>query len=69
MVCGLEIPLAILGAVAGIMTAVASLSESLALQKKYSANGILHGIYHILHPEKCIEPSDSSDSIISLDQD
>ena len=33
MVCGLEIPLAILGAVAGIMTAVASLSESLALQK------------------------------------
>jgi len=55
--------LACITAVAGSITAV---SETLPFMKKYSANGLLHGIWHMIHPEKCINESESSESIGSL---
>lgn len=57
MTCGLEIPLAALGAIAAIATAITALSETLPFLKKYSANGILHAVYHLVHPNKCLEES------------
>ena len=57
MVCGLEIPLAVLAAVAAVATAVTALSETLPFLKKFSSNGILHGVYHLMHPNKCVEES------------
>jgi len=55
MTCLLEIPLAALAAVAAVATAVTALSETLPFLKKFSGNGIIHGIYHIFHPSKCVE--------------
>ena len=55
MTCGLEIPLAALAAIAAVATAVTALSETLPFLKKFSGNGVLHGIYHILNPTKCTE--------------
>lgn len=55
MTCGLEIPLATLGAIAAVATAITALSETLPFLKKFSGNGIIHGIYHIFHPSKCVE--------------
>ena len=55
MVCGLEIPLAALAAIAAVATAITALSETLPFLKKFSGNGVLHGIYHIFHPSKCTE--------------
>tara|TARA_R110001599_G_scaffold54299_3_gene151114 strand:+ start:109 stop:321 length:213 start_codon:yes stop_codon:yes gene_type:complete len=58
MVCGLiEIPLAVLAAVAAVATAITALSETLPFLSKYSANGILHAVYHLVHPNKCTEES------------
>ena len=67
MVCGLEIPLAVLGAITAFTTLMTTISEGLPFIKKYSGNGIIHGIYHLIHPDKCIEPTmTSSDSLSSL---
>jgi hypothetical protein len=55
MTCGLEIPLAALGAIAAVATAITALSETLPFLKKFSGNGIIHGIYHIINPTKCVE--------------
>ena len=55
MTCFLEIPLAVLAAVAAVATAITALSETLPFLSKYSANGILHAIYHLVHPNKCVE--------------
>ena len=70
MVCGLEIPLAILGAITACTTLMTTISEGLPFIKKYSGNGIIHGIYHLVHPDKCIEPTmTSSDSLSSLGEE
>tara|TARA_R110000772_G_scaffold54770_4_gene125059 strand:+ start:455 stop:673 length:219 start_codon:yes stop_codon:yes gene_type:complete len=70
MVCGLEIPLAILGAITACTTLMTTISEGLPFIKKYSGNGIIHGIYHLIHPDKCIEPTmTSSDSLSSLGEE
>tara|TARA_R110000764_G_scaffold231628_1_gene323350 strand:- start:1062 stop:1262 length:201 start_codon:yes stop_codon:yes gene_type:complete len=63
----LEIILPIIIAVTAVAGAVTAVSETLPFIKKISGNGILHTIYHLINPEKCIEPSDSSDSIVSLE--
>ena len=55
MTCLLEIPLAALAAVAAVATAITALSETLPFLSKYSANGVLHAVYHLVHPNKCIE--------------
>ena len=59
----LEIILPIIIAVTAVAGAITAVSETLPFIKKISGNGILHTVYHLLHPEKCLEPSDSSDSI------
>ena len=70
MVCGLEIPLAILGAITACTTLMTTINEGLPFIKKYSGNGIIHGIYHLVHPDKCIEPTmTSSDSLSSLGEE
>jgi hypothetical protein len=70
MVCGLEIPLAVLGAITACTTLMTTISEGLPFIKKYSGNGIIHGIYHLVHPDKCIEPTmTSSDSLSSLGEE
>ena len=63
----LEIILPIIIAVTAVAGAVTAVSETLPFIKKISGNGILHTMWHLAYPEKCIEPSDSSDSIISLE--
>ena len=55
MTCFLEIPLAALAAVAAVATAITALSETLPFLKKFSGNGVIHGIYHMIHPTKCTE--------------
>tara|TARA_R110000765_G_scaffold369321_1_gene459533 strand:+ start:56 stop:259 length:204 start_codon:yes stop_codon:yes gene_type:complete len=67
MVC-LEIILPIVIAVGAVAGAITALSETLPFIKKISGNGVLHTIYHLIKPEKCIEPSESSDSIVSLEE-
>ena len=57
MTCLLEIPLAALGAIAAVATAITALSETLPFLKNYSANGVLHAVYHLVHPNKCVEES------------
>ena len=57
MVCGLEIPLAVLGCITAIATLLTAVSEGLPFIKKWSGNGILHGISHLIRPEKCSEES------------
>ena len=54
MVCGLEIPLAVLGAITAVATLLTAISEGLPFIKRYSGNGILHGISHLIRPEKCV---------------
>ena len=51
--CGLEIPLAILACITTICGTITAISEALPFIKKYSGNGIIHGIYHIINPSKC----------------
>lgn len=51
--CGLEIPLAILACITAVCGSITAISEALPFIKKYSGNGILHGIYHLFRPEKC----------------
>ena len=51
--CGLEIPLAILGCITAVCGAITAISEALPFIKKYSGNGIIHGLYHLIHPSKC----------------
>lgn len=56
MVCGLiEIPLAVLAAVAAVATAITALSETLPFLTRFSGNGLIHGLYHIIRPSKCVE--------------
>lgn len=55
MVCGLEIPLAVLGAVSALAGLAVAVSEGLPFIKKWSGNGIIHGIVHLIKPEKCAE--------------
>lgn len=55
MVCGLEIPLAVLGAITAVATLLTAVSEGLPFVKKWSGNGILHGISHLIKPEKCAD--------------
>ena len=70
MVCGLEIPLAVLGAITAFTTLMTTISEGLPFIKKYSGNGIIHGIYHLMYPHKCVEPTmSSSDSLSSLGEE
>ena len=70
MVCGLEIPLAVLGCITAITTLATTISEGLPFIKKYSGNGIIHGIYHLMYPDKCVEPTmTSSDSLSSLGEE
>ena len=70
MVCGLEIPLAVLGCITAITTLATTISEGLPFIKKYSGNGIIHGIYHLMYPDKCVEPTmSSSDSLSSLGEE
>tara|TARA_R110000744_G_scaffold345835_1_gene451267 strand:- start:356 stop:559 length:204 start_codon:yes stop_codon:yes gene_type:complete len=52
MVCGLEIPLAVLGCITAIATLLTATSEGLPFIKKISGNGILHTIYHVLNKKK-----------------
>tara|TARA_R110002124_G_scaffold242825_1_gene407963 strand:+ start:1152 stop:1352 length:201 start_codon:yes stop_codon:yes gene_type:complete len=52
MVCGLEIPLAVLGCVTAIATLLTATSEGLPFIKKISGNGILHTLYHLLNKKK-----------------
>ena len=54
MSCGLEIPLAILGAVAAVAAAITAVSEALPFIKKTSANGLVHMAYHFLNKDKCV---------------
>ena len=55
MTCLLEIPLAALAAIAAVATAITALSETLPFLSKYSGNGIIHSVYHLMHPNKCVE--------------
>jgi len=52
MVCGLEIPLAVLGCITAITTLITTISEGLPFIKKYSGNGVIHSIYHLINKEK-----------------
>ena len=63
----LEIILPIIIAVTAVAGAITALSETLPFIKKVSGNGIIHSIHHLINPEKCLEPSESSDSIVSLE--
>ena len=66
MTCLLEIPLAALAAVAAVATAITALSETLPFLSKYSANGLIHGIYHIFHPNKCLEEQSIPEAQIAV---
>tara|TARA_R110000772_G_scaffold4432_5_gene15789 strand:- start:2303 stop:2506 length:204 start_codon:yes stop_codon:yes gene_type:complete len=66
MVC-LEIILPVVIAVGAVAGAVTAVSEALPFFKKISGNGILHTIYHLIKPDECINGSESSDSIVSLE--
>ena len=55
MVCGLEIPLAIMATITAITTMIAGISEIMPFFKKISSNGVAHSIYHLLNKEKCVE--------------
>ena len=67
MVC-LEIILPIIIAVTAVAGAVTAVSETLPFIKKLSGNGILHTVYHLIKPDECINGSESSDSIVSLEE-
>ena len=55
MVCGLEIIIPILGAITAIATLGTALSEGLPFIKKWSGNGIIHSIYHLIRkPDGCV---------------
>lgn len=55
MVCGLEIIIPILGAITAIATLGTALSEGLPFIKKWSGNGIIHSIYHLIKkPDECV---------------
>lgn len=58
MTCGADIAVAVLGCIAGTLSCVVALSETLPFIKKISANGILHGITHLFQKEKCISVED-----------
>ena len=55
MVCGLEIPLAVLGCITAIATLLTGTSELLPFIKKISGNGVIHSIYHVLNKKKLNE--------------
>jgi hypothetical protein len=69
MTCLLEIPLAALAAVAAVATAITALSETLPFLKNYSANGILHAAYHLVHPNKCVEESIPEAQVVVRSED
>ncbi len=58
MTCGLDIAVAVLGCIAGGLSCIVAFSETLPFIKKISANGILHGITHIFHKDRCISIED-----------
>ena len=64
----LEIILPIIIAVTAVAGAVTAVSETLPFIKKLSGNGILHTVYHLIKPDECINGSESSDSIVSLEE-
>jgi len=68
MVCGLEIVIPVIAAITAIVGLITAISETLPFIKKYSGNGIIHSIYHCVHPEKCVDTDShsSSDSLSSL---
>jgi len=63
----LEIILPIIICVSAVAGAVTALSETLPFLKKVSGNGIIHTIYHLIKPDECLNGSESSDSIKSLE--
>ena len=69
MVCSLEIIIPIIVCITAVATATTALSESLPFLKKFSGNGIVHSIYHLIKPEKCLDETSSSDSLSSLGED
>lgn len=64
----LEIILPAIIAITAVAGAITAVSETLPFIKKVSGNGILHTIYHLLKPDECINGSESSDSIKSLEE-
>tara|TARA_R110000787_G_scaffold28041_2_gene76828 strand:+ start:619 stop:819 length:201 start_codon:yes stop_codon:yes gene_type:complete len=56
MVLGtLEIIVGVLSATSAVCGLFITVSEALPFIKKYSGNGIVHSIYHLIKPEKCIK--------------
>ena len=67
MVCGLEIPLAVLGCITAITTLITTISEGLPFIKKISGNGVIHSIYHLINKEKlndCVNNEDNNKIIV-----
>tara|TARA_R110000803_G_scaffold72685_2_gene136373 strand:- start:122 stop:325 length:204 start_codon:yes stop_codon:yes gene_type:complete len=67
MVCGLEIPLAVLGCITAITTLITTISEGLPFIKKISGNGVIHSIYHLINKEKlndCVNNDDNNKIIL-----
>tara|TARA_R110001592_G_scaffold104960_3_gene295249 strand:+ start:4096 stop:4269 length:174 start_codon:yes stop_codon:yes gene_type:complete len=54
MTCGLEIIIPILACITAVATLGTAVSEGLPFVKKWSGNGIVHGIYHLIKPDKCV---------------
>ena len=69
MVCSLEFILPIIVCITAVAGATTAISESLPFLKRFSGNGIIHSIYHMIKPEKCIDKISSSDSLSSLEED
>ena len=68
MVC-LEIILPIIIAVTAIAGSITAISETLPFIKKLSGNGIVHTIFHLIKPDECLNEIESSNSIVSLEEE